>query len=450
MDQYLLEQLDDDELDEYLELQEQLLKECVSPKLEAFREPAPYKSACGGRGAGAKTTGVASLLVQNMEQGKIKKWLCARETHESLEESSFASIWEQVEFLGYKGWKKVPSRSRIVNLKTGGYFKFGGVGDIASVTRKKSLQSYDGVWVEECHNIPMAVWDILLPTFRKANAEVWTTFNREQEEDPVYKLFFINPPEGTISIELKEGKIDNPWFPDILQRQLEHMYKTRPEMALHVWGGQPLAQGADAIIPRVKVRAAMDRVIEFPVGKTSVGCDPADLGDDKTQMYKRKGYKVIAHKELVKMVGSHVGNELKSFVSGDPSVEMRIDTTGIGTSVRDKCVEHKLKVFPINFASSASDKDKYANIVTEMWFNIADIIDQLDIPDDPELMQELSGRKYKYDGQGRYVIEPKAEFKKRIGRSPDKADALILTFYQGGNIMMSDEDFEDMSKMRGR
>ena len=81
------------------------------------------------------------------------------------------------------------------------------------------------------------------------------------------------------------------------------------------------------------------------------------------------------------------------------------------------------------------DKDKYADIVTEMWFNLKNVLDEIDIPNDPQLMRELAGRQYSYDNKNRYKIESKLEYKKRYGKSPDKADALILTFYQGGSIM---------------
>lgn len=436
-----LEDLSDEEIDELYQIKIQLQKERVSPRLECFREPAPYKAATGGRGAGAKTTGVASLLVQKMEVGEITKWLCARETHESLEESSFASIWEQVDFLGYKGWIKVPSSSKIINTKTGGYFKFGGIGDAKSAARKKSLQSYDGCWIEECHAIPMAAWDIILPTFRKPGAEIWVTFNRDQEIDPVYELFFVNPPKGTIAIELREGKLDNPWFPQILQDQLEHMYKTRPDMAEHVWGGKPLKQGADSVLSRVDIRAAMDRNIMNPEGSTSIGCDPADMGDDTTQIYKKKGLKIIGHKAIAYSTGKPIAETIGYMINKDPSIEVRLDSTGVGTSARDFCRELKLKVIPIHFAEAAREKDKYANAIAEMWFKFGELLEagEIDIPDDPELMQELAGRKYKYDKKGRYILEEKKEFKKRIGRSPDKADAIVLTFYQGGRVMLSDK-----------
>ena len=63
-----------------------------------------------------------------------------------------------------------------------------------------------------------------------------------------------------------------------------------------------------------------------------------------------------------------------------------------------------------------------------MWFTFP--IDEAQIPDDIQLMQELEGRQYKYTSKDQRKIEPKDEFKKRVGRSPDRADGLLLCFYR--------------------
>jgi hypothetical protein len=67
-----------------------------------------------------------------------------------------------------------------------------------------------------------------------------------------------------------------------------------------------------------------------------------------------------------------------------------------------------------------------------MWFNFQSILPQIDIPDDSELMSDLSSRLYDYDTKGRRKVESKDNFKERYSRSPDKGDALLLCFYQGG------------------
>jgi len=67
------------------------------------------------------------------------------------------------------------------------------------------------------------------------------------------------------------------------------------------------------------------------------------------------------------------------------------------------------------------------------------VLQHADLPDDPQLMSDLSSRLYEYDSKGRRIVEPKKNFKDRYGRSPDKGDALLLCYYTGANINMSDE-----------
>jgi hypothetical protein len=75
-------------------------------------------------------------------------------------------------------------------------------------------------------------------------------------------------------------------------------------------------------------------------------------------------------------------------------------------------------------------QEKYTSTADEMWFEFP--IDEADIPDDPDLMTELSDRRYNYErGTNRKKIEPKDDYKKRHnGASPDRADALLLTYYE--------------------
>jgi hypothetical protein len=82
-------------------------------------------------------------------------------------------------------------------------------------------------------------------------------------------------------------------------------------------------------------------------------------------------------------------------------------------------------------AERAGDSDEYARIRDELWAKVRDILQEgLSLPDDEELAGQLSAPKYKFDSAGRIVIESKEDMKKRGVDSPDRADALALTFYQ--------------------
>jgi hypothetical protein len=86
-------------------------------------------------------------------------------------------------------------------------------------------------------------------------------------------------------------------------------------------------------------------------------------------------------------------------------------------------------IIPINFGSSASDKDKYNNLISEAWFYLSSIIKDIQLPEDKDLLMELSTRTWKLDGKERRCVESKADYKKKGYRSPDLADACILCYF---------------------
>jgi phage terminase large subunit len=428
-----------------IQLLEQDLRERVAPKFEAWRQPAPYKIACGGRGAGAKSMSVASLLVQAMQYGKISKWLCAREIQNTLEESVYGLIMETIERLGYSNWVGIPSSSKILNTKTGGYFRFMGLRDVKAAKGKKSIQGYDGCWIEECEDIPMDIWDIVMPTFRKEGAEIWATFNRNRDRDPVYSLFFVNPPPGTMAIELLPGKADNPWFPEILQKQMDYDYKTRPEVAEHKWGGKPKAQGDYSVISRVRARQASKRKIEL-IGGEAIGADIARYGDDRTVIYKRRGLSVVDSKVLYTSSIPECARAIWDMAQKNTVTPIRIDDTGVGGGVTDMLQEMGANVYAVTFNGLPLYRNKYTSVADEMWFEFP--VDEACIPDDEELIDELTDRRYELTKDDRRKVESKEEFKKRNGKSPDKADALLLTFYHGGQAVLPPELKAQMAQRR--
>lgn len=394
----------------------------VSPKLEAFKKPARIKVCYGGRGAGAKSWSIASLLVQRAHREKTLV-LCTREIQLSLEESVYRLIMQTVDRLHYPGWTIT---KEYIGSPVGSKFYFRGLKDMRAAAQIKGYEGVDIAWVEEGATVSMDSLDLLVPTIRKAGSEIWISFNREEEMDPVYERFIRTPREDSIVVWLEPGGKDNPWWTAELQKEMDEDYKRDPDQAEHIWGGQPRKQGQKAIMSRAAIRGAMDRDIEAE-GAYEIGVDVARFGDDLTVMYKRHGLKVIDKREFAGQDTQRTAMEAWDLAGRDESVHIKVDDTGVGGGVTDRLNELGAHVIPVNNGGSPHDKDMYASVADEMWFDFP--VNEADIPDDPVLMQELAGRQYDYDTKGRRKIEPKKEFKKRIGRSPDRADALLLTFY---------------------
>ena len=83
----------------------------------------------------------------------------------------------------------------------------------------------------------------------------------------------------------------------------------------------------------------------------------------------------------------------------------------------------------INFGAAAMDTERYANIRAEMYFKCRDWLEAGGVlTQNTELKTELSTVEYKFSASGRILLEPKDKVKERMGKSPDLADALALTF----------------------
>lgn len=195
-----------------------------------FSERARYKIFYGGRGSG-KSWAIARALLIIGSNRKIRV-LCAREFQRSIEESVHKLLENQIASLGLENWEV--QDQTIVNHRTKSEFIFAGLH--RNVESIQSLEAIDYCWVEEAQRVSDKSWKVLIPTIRKAGSEIWISFNPAQENDPTYQRFVVNPPAG--SIVCKISWRDNPWLPDVLKAELEHLRRVNPEEYQHVWEGE--------------------------------------------------------------------------------------------------------------------------------------------------------------------------------------------------------------------
>lgn len=158
--------------------------------------------------------------------------LCTREFQLSLADSVKALLEEQITELGWSElFTATKSEIKCVN---GSVFLFQGLK--TNISNVRSKHRISKVWIEEAHTVSQDSLDVLIPTIREDNSEIWATFNPEKETDPIWKLMVGEPMPGTVAVEMNWG--DNPWFPDRLRRHMEHLYSVDPEAADWVYGGK--------------------------------------------------------------------------------------------------------------------------------------------------------------------------------------------------------------------
>lgn len=166
-----------------------------------------------------------------------------------------------------------------------------------------------------------------------------------------------------------------------------------------------------------------------------LGVDPARGGTDKSAICWRRGRlvsKIEAHKGLNTM---QLAGKIKTIIEKDRPTKVFIDCIGIGAGVVDRLNEMGYEqVIGVNVSREPINKDQFKNLRAELWSEMRDWFLQdmpVQIPDDPELQKELCGLGYGYDSSGRLLIESKKDAKARGMESPDKADALMITFAYG-------------------
>lgn len=379
----------------------------------------------GGRYS-LKSHTVARFLLLIARQKRVRI-ACLRQFQKNIADSSYQLLIDLIQQYGFTEYAWM--NDTITNTKTGSTFIFKGL-DRNVETTIKSLEGIDIAWIDEAQTITLKSIRILTPTIRKAGSKIIWTLNRLTDLDPVISYFITNPPRKDVwhlEVDYRIAQ-KNGWLSDEILYEIEQARINHPEDYAHDYLGKALAISDKNIIQTAQVVEAMGREVDDE-GAIEVGVDVARLGGDRTVFVKRKGLKEIARASYTKKRTTEVCDLLVNFVGADKDVLIKIDDTGVGGGVTDEMIARGYNVIPINFGAKASNPDKYPNLISEAWFYLQSIIDQISIINDKDLLVELSNREWKMDSKGRRGVESKDDYKKRGFRSPDLADATILCFY---------------------
>ena len=407
--------LSDEQQEEYL----RLYRTQIIPKLNVLREHHRFYTIHGGRGSG-KSTSVAKWLLQKMTD-EPHTLLCTREIQNSLAESSYQMLVDMIEYQQLKGW--IVQKEKIYN-ENGSKIIFHGLRDKTAANSLKSVVNISLVWCEEAQALSKESISLLLPTIRVEGAEFYFTYNPESPDDAVES---IKTRKDVCDVEV--NFYDNPFFPQQLFDELEADMKVDEDMCLHVWFGQYRKQGDNCIFDRVGVKNAMERKVSDE-GDYSVGCDIARYGDDASIFTMRKGMQVIKQKEYKKKSMVELADLYEQFVDYKKDISTKVDCGGVGGGFYDVLYSRGYReLVEVNFGEKAMDSDKYDSAASEMWFTLP--LSEVGLLPDDELLQQLSDRRYSYNHKTQKVVEKKDDYKKRhSGKSPDKADSLLLCFYE--------------------
>lgn len=411
----------------------------------------------GGRAGGKSYAFADSLLLK----GRQKKLLiaCLREIQDSIKDSVYKLLCDRIALYELNDYKIL--ENRIENTVTGSRFIFKGLRD-QDAQHIKSLEGVDVAWIEEAQTISKRSWEILEPTIRKDGSEIWISMNRENENDPLWLLVAAHPDERTLV--RKVNFYDNPFCPEEIKLQAAKCQKNAPEDYGHIWLGEPVAQGNARLIAATLVRKAFQKTMFDSSSPLVIGLDVARFGDDSTVFCFRKGRWCFRFESVKKQDNVEVANLATKYIQDYRPRRLFMDIGGQGAGVFDILKDRGFAevIRGVYFGEKAINEERYFNRRAEMWDKVRQWLADNpppQLPEDESLFDDLTAVNKKYDYRGRLQLEEKDAVKKRIGRSPDKADALALTFaepvfddgepklYRAGRVSM-EEMFESQLSRR--
>jgi phage terminase large subunit len=226
--------------------------------------------------------------------------------------------------------------------------------------------------------------------------------------------------------------LDSPLVsPDFIQ-EMELKYGPQSNsMKVRVYGEFPTAED-DTLISLHAVEQASKRVVEQPEGTPIIwGLDVARYGDDASVLCIRQGRHLIELHSWKKLSLMELAGRVLDLLhsSDETPEEILVDSIGLGAGVLDRLRELDISARGVNVSESPAMADRYANLRAELWDLTKQwFTEEVQIPNDDSLIADLTAPRYSFNSSGKMIVESKAETKKRLGRSTDFADSLVLTF----------------------
>ena len=329
-------------------------------------------------------------------------------------------------------------------------FVGGGSIQVKSADNPDSLRgaTLDLAILDEAAFMPERTWsEVIRPTLavRGGRAVMATTPNGM---DWVHDLFIAGQgPNDDGIVSLRFASADNPFMP---AGEVERARAALPPAVFaQEWEAHP-DSGGGGCIPLDWIRAAVDRWHErksagtLEDGELSLGVDVSEGGGDRTVFALRFGWTVARLED-------HTPREIGAMMPIVDKVEAIIrkhggraivDNVGVGALVPDMLRRRGVKVTGFKAGEGTKLRDStgqfgFADLRTAAWWHMRELLSPetgpgLALPPDRELMADLAAPGVDVVAGARLKLESKDKLRPRLGRSPDKADAVVMACWTRG------------------
>jgi hypothetical protein len=406
--------------------------------------------------------------------------------------SWWACVWIIYQALKYKGnklfffrrrsvdftnttletWKKVvPSNLYKINEQkkkiyvkyTNSVIDYGGLDDPMLIQSLNSAE-YGGGCVDQAEEIEKDSFGMLRGTLRhKLMDGSFPSYQVRFTANPAQcwlKDDFITMPKKGFKF-IPALPTDNPFLPPTYVENLREAFQHRPALlAAYLEGSWDDLSGHDLCIQPNWVDASKGKMPRDGVLKRIVVNDPARFGDDENVILVMEETPncayivekvILEHKSLMDTAG-----RLSALRKKHNATMIAVDSIGIGSGVVDALIDLGENVLSINSSSkptSETTNERYFNLRSQMWMEAGSKfsdgkVSLLSEKDDYTMLSQLTSTKFKF-ANGKMQAESKDDIKKRIGNSPDRADALVMGLYALSQVERLDAE-EYKEKVSGR
>ncbi|NTU49550.1 MAG: PBSX family phage terminase large subunit [Desulfobulbaceae bacterium] len=404
-----------------------------NPAHEAYRDR--YKIFYGGRYSAKSTQCARGLLVRGHREKLLV--MCAREVQKSIDDSVKRLLDGQIDALGLQYFYR-STQNRITG-RNGTEFIFDGLKEHTSDTIK-SKEAVNICWVEEANTVSQRSWDILIPTIRAEQSEIWASFNPDLETDPVWRMFVARVRHDAYVRKINYADLPGKWLTTAIRAEIADLKANDYDSYLHIYGGECRQYGDDILIPPALIRRAHDAddVHVYPGTQLTMAVDPARLGNDRIVVTHKIGRNFPKIHRYPRQRLDETAAQLIHEIDQVKPVKCFIDCGGLGVGLYDMLVGagYGGVAVKVDFGGTSSNPDRWFNRRSEMYEKLLEWLEDVpcsirsDQKTIDQLALECAAVKKEWHKNSVLKLVGKEEIKKELGYSPDNLDSLVLHFAQ--------------------
>lgn len=264
-----------------------------------------------------------------------------------------------------------------------------------------------------------------------------------------------HPIHVTIEQAIQSGRVTEEWA----DQRLRQWGKDSMSYRCHVLA--EFAGEEDGVIPLAWVEQAVERgkTLDRDLKPLVVAADIADTGDDRTVLAFRDG--TDCYRLEMFTTGDVVGHADKIQARSVPATQVVVDSIGVGAGTLAAAKRLGLNASGFVASEKTNRRDRtgtfgFVNKRAAAWWTLRELLDpelgdDVSLPDDPELFGDLTAPTWREAAGGKILLESKDDIRKRLGRSTDVGDAVVMVFWDDAKkrVRWVAPDDPNLRKTRG-